>query len=108
ATVDNIAPLYELLGDLGFRITKSAWPLPTPDAPAWRGATCGNPDYLAFVKRLQAQGHEIGYHHVSSMSSPRQRTLDGIARFKELFGPLETASNHYDNLESLYWGPARL
>jgi hypothetical protein len=108
AEVENIAPIYALLKDLGFRITKSAWPLPSPEAPAWRGATAGDPAYLAFVKRLQAEGHEIGYHHVSCVSSTRQRTIDGIARFKELFGPPEVASNHYDNLESLYWGPARL
>jgi hypothetical protein len=108
ATVDNIASIYALLSDLGFRITKSAWPLASPEAPAWRGATCGDPNYLAFVHQLKAQGHEIGYHHASCVSSERQRTIDGIARFKEQFGPPEVGSNHYDNLESLYWGPARV
>jgi hypothetical protein len=108
ATVENITPIYEMLTDLGFRITKSAWPLASAEAPAWRGQTCGDADYLASVKKLQAQGHEIGYHHVSCMSSPRARTIEGLGRFKQLFGPPAVASNHYDNLESIYWAGARL
>jgi hypothetical protein len=108
STVENTAPLYDVLKDLGFRTTKSAWPLATPGAPRWRGATCAEPDYLAWIKHLQADGFEIGYHHVSCLSSERQRTIEGIARFKELFGPPVVGSNHYDNLESVYWGSARL
>src|SRR5688500_7171289 len=69
--VENLTPIYAILNDLGFRITKSAWPLATPEAPLWRGQTCAEPEYLAFIEKLQAQGHEIGYHHVSSMSSER-------------------------------------
>ncbi len=107
-TVENLAPVYALLTELGFRITKTAWPLAASEAPTERGQTCAEPEYLAFVQKLKAEGHEIGYHHATSISSIRQRTLEGIARFKELFGPLAVAANHYDNLESLYWGAARL
>lgn len=106
--VENLTPLYAIITELGFRITKSAWPLATPDAPAWRGQTCADAEYLAFVKKLQGDGHEIGYHHASCMSSERARTIEGIERFKEWFGPPVVGSNHYDNLESMYWGPARL
>lgn len=106
--VANLTPIYAILRDLGFRITKSAWPLATPEAPRWRGQTCAEPDYLEFIRQLQTDGHEVGYHHVSSMSSERPKTIEGIERFKELFGQPVVGSNHYDNLESLYWGPSRL
>jgi hypothetical protein len=106
--VDNTAPVYDILQELGFRTTKTAWPLPTPDAPRWRGDTCGSPDYFAWIKRLQADGFEIGYHMASCLSSERARTIEGIERFKELFGTPEVYANHYDNLEAIYWGAARV
>jgi hypothetical protein len=106
--VDNTAPLYAILKELGFKTTKTAWPLATPDAPRWRGDTCASPDYLAWIKSLQADGFEIGYHMASCQTSERQKTIDGIARFKELFGPPEVYANHYDNLEAIYWGDSRV
>jgi hypothetical protein len=109
ATTENTAPVYELLAECGFRTTKTAWPLATPDAPAWRGMTCEDRAYLDWVKRLQSDGFEIGYHGASCMSSTRERTEEGIRRFQELFGHgPDVCANHYDNKESIYWGEARL
>jgi hypothetical protein len=108
AFVDNVAPLYEILTELGFRTTKTAWPLPCPEAPRWRGDTCGNPEYFRWVKQLQADGFEIGYHMASCVSSERARTQEGIEQFKKFFGKPQVYANHYDNLEAIYWGDARL
>jgi hypothetical protein len=106
--VENTAPVYDILQDLGFRTTKTAWPLPTPEAPAWRGDTCASPDYLAWIQRLQTAGFEIGYHMAACLSSERQKTIEGIERFKQLFGKPEVYANHYDNLEAIYWGDSRV
>jgi hypothetical protein len=108
AYIDNVAPVYKVLEELGLRTTKTAWPLACPEAPGWRGDTCGNPEYLGWVKQLQASGFEIGYHLASCMSSDRSRTVEGIQRFKELFGMPEVCANHYDNIEAIYWGEARV
>jgi hypothetical protein len=107
-TVANTAPIYDMFNELGMRITKSVWPLASPGAPLGRGDTCESPDYLAWVKKLQSQGHEIGYHHASCLTSSRARTIDGIEEFRRLFGRPIVGANHYDNMESIYWGPARL
>ncbi len=57
---------------------------------------------------MQAAGFEIGCHMASCLTSERAKTIAGIERFKELFGKLETYANHYDNLEAVYWGDARV
>ena len=102
--------VYGLLGDLGILTTKGVWPLPgDPRNASDHGETCGNPAYAAWLREIQEQGFEIGYHNATSHTSRRETTLEALDRFAELFGqnPV-TMSNHYHCHEGIYWGPNRL
>jgi hypothetical protein len=111
ATLAKIKPVYDLLAELGFRTTKSAWPLRCPeDGEAEEfGSTCESPTYLAWLQTLRAHGFEIGYHLASSHTTPREHTKAALERFCQLFGPGPfTMSNHSHNREGMYWGADRL
>ena len=57
---------------------------------------------------MVAQGFEIGWHGATVHTSPRAETLEGLDRFRDLFGgDPSSMANHY-NGEAIYWGPARL
>ncbi len=109
ATLENVMPVYRLLEDLGFRTTKSVWPVRGKERPAIGGATCEDRQYLAWVKGLQRAGFEIGLHNVTYHSSLREETVRGISRFEDLFGhPPNSLANHAENREGIYWGEDRL
>jgi hypothetical protein len=108
-TVASGRPVYDLLGGHGLRITKSVWPLGPERPPSVGGQSCDDPDYLAWVRDLEAAGHEIGYHHASDHSSDRARTRRALDRFRELFGADPRAgADHAGNVESLAGGSDRL
>lgn len=110
-TLDNGPQVYSALTDLGYRVTKTVWPLDLPvgRSPDVVGMTCANPAYLAWVKDLERAGHEIAVHNVTAGPSKRETTILGLNRFREMFGhdPISVA-NHSKNKEGLYWGPNRL
>ena len=111
STLDNVKPVYDLLADLGFRTTKSVWPVRSPDDGENdpNGSTCADPAYLAWLKDLQAQGFEIGYHLATGSTSARESTRVALDRFRALFGPGRmTLSNHLSNKEGIYFGADRL
>jgi hypothetical protein len=108
STLRNAGPVYELLGELGFRTTKSVWPLRGSQAES-SGATCEDDAYREWVQALQRQGFEIALHNVASNSSPREQTIRGIERFRELFGQYPSAhTNHGNCRENIYWNNCRL
>jgi hypothetical protein len=109
ATVQNVGPVYALLADLGFRTTKSVWPLEGSGAARVAGTTCEDPEYLQWTLDLQAKGFEIGYHNATFHTSTRAQTIKGIERFNELYGhyPLSSAT-HTGCHEGIYWGADRL
>lgn len=101
--------IYEFLTDLGFRITKSVWPLATTAPRTTGGDTCADPDYLEWVLSLRDQGHEIGYHNATDHPSLRNETIEGLEKFREMFGQYpRVGADHGGNSEALYWGPRRL
>jgi hypothetical protein len=108
-TVHNGAPIYALLADLGFRTTKSVWPIRGHRTPTVGGATCEEERYLKWVLSLQDQGFEIGLHNVTYHTSTRSDTVRGFDAFRRLFGhdPYSMA-NHTDCHEAMYWGNYRL
>jgi hypothetical protein len=111
ATVENVAPVYRLLAELGFRTTKTVWPVGCPEgSPNFATSeTLEDPEYLGFVRGLASRGFEIAYHGATMESSRRERTERAFARFCELFGgPPRVHANHAYNGENLYWGAARL
>ena len=107
--VDNVRPVYEFLANIGLRTTKSVWPLRGGHTPCNGGSTCEDPEYLQCVLGLQAQGFEIGLHNVTYHTSPRQDTMRGIERFRDLFGHYPySMANHTGCYEDIYWGNYRL
>ena len=109
-TMQNGPPVYEFLASLGFRITKSVWPVELRGAcPLVGGATCDDTAYARWVKELQRQGFEIGIHGVTNTTACRKEWVSGLKRFHELFGhyPM-THANHVGCQDSIYWGQHRL
>ena len=109
ATLENLRDVYAFLADLGFRTTKSVWPVRGEGEPRFGGITCEDPDYLAWTMDLQARGFEIGFHGAAPSTSLRGRTIFAIEQFREMYGhyPLSMA-NHSNLGESIYWGPDRV
>lgn len=111
AVPGNFEKVYELLGDLGIWTTKSVWPVCGEGQPARgpEGSTCEDGQYLAHIQRLQRAGFEIGYHNSSHTGVTRERILQALDRFQELFGMNPPCmSNHQSNPEGIYWGADRL
>src|SRR5437868_3999166 len=107
--LDNTRPVYDFLGDLGFRTTKSAWMLPGAAGAKLSGLSTTDPAYLAWVQALQRAGFEIGWHGAAGSSSTRAETIEGLRRYREQFGcEPRSMSNHFQNFDSIYWGAARL
>ncbi len=108
ATLGNVKPIYDLLADLGMRTTKSVWVFKGQGVP-WNGTTCEDQEYLEWVLSLQRHGFEIALHNVAPSTSPRERTRQGLDRFRELFGKQTLIHcNHGWCRENIYWGDARL
>ncbi|MBI4559140.1 MAG: hypothetical protein HY706_16265 [Candidatus Hydrogenedentes bacterium] len=109
ATAENIREVYAFLKDLGMFTTKSVWPIRGKETPRIGGATCDDGDYCDFVRRLHAEGFEIGFHNATFHSSCREDTIRGLDTFARYFGhDPATHANHADNAEAIYWGEDRL
>jgi hypothetical protein len=110
ATVENVGPIYELLHSLGFRTTKTVWPLDCPEGSTnyFRSSTMADAEYRRFAQQLQARGFELTWHGATMESSTRERTVRGLEAFKQYFGHYPTLHcNHGQNRENIYWGPSR-
>lgn len=108
AEVSNVAPVYEFLHRSGFRTTKSVWPIRGSQAPSG-GATCEDSEYLEWLRNLQSEGFEIGYHMATFHTSLREDTARALDCFERLFGtPPKIMANHSACRENIYWGGARV
>jgi hypothetical protein len=110
-TVENTAPVYRLLDELGMRTTKSVWPLRGPGSPGVKigGGCLDDAAYLQFVLDLKARGFEIALHGVQNGSAERQRIRQGLERFRDLLGGYpKLHTNHSRNRDNIYWGPDRV
>lgn len=111
ATVQNVAPVYELLHRLGMRATKTVWSMPCTEGSRNYSSseTLEDAEYRAFVMGLQRQGFEIASHGATMESSARERTIAGLERFRTVFGDYPRVhANHAANRENMYWGAARV
>ncbi|HLW51624.1 MAG TPA: hypothetical protein VKW06_02175 [Candidatus Angelobacter sp.] len=109
STLANIRPVYRMLRELGFRTTKSVWPLAVAPGARFGGDTLQDCEYLRFIQELQHDGFEIGLHNVRSGSSPREIVHRGLEEFRVRLGEYpRTHANHCDNFENIYWGSGRL
>jgi len=108
-TVENVAAIYSLLGDLGFRTTKAVWPIRGKGKPKIGGATCEDEHYLKWILHLKDRGFEIALHNVTYHTSTREETVHGLEAFNRLFGHYpHSMANHSGCKEGIYWGNARL
>jgi len=109
ASLQRLVPVYSMLDDLALRTTKSVWAVKGEGRPGVGGATCEDPEYLAWTLELQAQGFEIGSHGATYLTSTRDRVIESLERFRTIYGhdPLSLA-NHTGCAESIYWGPNRV
>lgn len=110
ATVENVRPLYDLLHELGFRTTKTVWPLACPEGSStfFAAETLADPGYRDFCLEVQARGFEVTWHCATMESSDRARTIRGLDAFRDCFGEFPTVhANHGQNRENIYWGAKR-
>ena len=111
ATVENVAPVYRLLDELGMRTTKTIWPVGCPEGSRDFGSsqTLEDPEYLEFVLWLRERGFELTWHGATMESSERERTVAGLERYRELLDSYPRIhANHAYNRENLYWGTDRV
>jgi hypothetical protein len=110
STLKNVKPAYDSLKALGFRTTKTVWPLDCPEGSRifFAAETLQNRPYLEFVHDLARDGFEIAFHGATMESSRRDRTVRALEFFKAEFGHYPRLfCNHGHNKENLYWGPKR-
>lgn len=101
--------VYALLRDLGMRTTKSVWAIEGSEPTVIGGASCEDPEYLAWVLELQANGFEIALHNAARSSSSRTDVQRALTAFRAMFGhEPKIHVNHHVNRDGLYWGAARL
>lgn len=110
ATVENVKPIYDLFHELGFRTTKTAWPMDCPEGSDlfFAAETLQDAHYLEFVRELVERGFELAFHGATMEPSIRERTEAGLRFLDETFGvPIRVHCNHGQNLENVYWGAER-
>ena len=109
ATLETVAPVYDLLRDLGMRTTKSVWTHSGSGTAPIGGATCEDDEYRAWTLGLQADGFEIASHGTKDETSTREEVRAGLDRFREVYGSDPSShANHAQCRESIYWGEARV
>lgn len=109
ATLGYVRPIYELLERLGFRTTKSVWPLPYSGDSDYQGAdTLADPEYASYVRELQERGFEIAFHGARMETSKRAEIVAAFEKYKQILDryPLTYAA-HAHNCDNLYWGALR-
>ena len=105
----HIRPIYELLERLGFRTTKSVWPLPYDGHSYYQGSdTLADPEYANYVYHLQERGFEIAFHGARMETSERAEIVAAFEMYKKILGrhPQAYAAHAY-NRDNLYWGADR-
>ena len=108
STVENVQPVYRLLDELGFRTTKSVWPLASQPQGRYGGQSLQDAEYLRFIKELHQRGFEIALHGVRNTHATRQEIHHGIEEFIRLLGAKPRVhANHSTNIDNIYWGAAR-
>jgi hypothetical protein len=108
STVENTAPMYHLLTELGMRTTKSVWPLSSVSEGKYGGRSLQDAAYLDFILELRNTGFEIALHGMRNHHSSRALVEAGFAEFRRLIGyDPRVHANHSRNRDNVYWGAER-
>lgn len=106
SSFDDAREIYAFLLDQGLTTTKSVWVF---DGERYDGATCEDVEYVSWLLRVRERGVEIAYHNASHQTSERQRSIEGLNRFVQLFGEMPSSyACHAECRENIYWGSSRL
>ncbi len=122
STRDNTAPVYEFLHSQGILGTKTVWVNRQRRTSSYRqdqeqpvgpdmfgGSTLEDDDYRKFVRELADDGYEIALHGVAAGNSYRDEIVQGLEKFKALFGIYPHINVfHERNIENLYAGYHKL
>ena len=109
STLENTKPVYDLLAELGFRTTKTVFPLRPRTKKDWPYGSLEDPRYRDWILDLQKQGFEIAMHGTSDEASPRERIEEGLRLFSEVVGRGPRMHvNHIGQNENIYWYADRL
>jgi hypothetical protein len=109
ATLNSVAPVYGVLEELGFRTTKTVWPLAVKRSSPLSGDTLADAPYRDWVLGLQDRGFEIAMHGATDHSSPRADIRSALDGFRDILGhDPRIHINHFGQREAIYWGDARL
>jgi hypothetical protein len=109
STVENVGPVYDLLFEHGLLTTKTVWPIAFSKAPLYGGSTLEDAEYRDWVLALRDRGFEIASHGATDHSSVRADTERALDRFRDVLGhDPRMHVNHRGQVESIYWGEARL
>jgi hypothetical protein len=102
-------PVYNFLADCGILTTKGIFPGTASTPGKLQAVTCNDPGYLDWVLKLHERGFEMGWHGASPETSRREQTAEALNTFHRIFGHWPfTSSQHYECMESVYWGDQRL
>jgi hypothetical protein len=109
STFDYIKPIYDRLIELGYKTTKTVWPLAYSGKSHYTGShTLEDSPYLEYVRYLKTIGFEIAFHGATMETSTRQEVKASIEKFNKLLSvyPRSYAA-HSCNRDNLYWGKDR-
>ena len=110
AAVSAVRGMYDLLDEFGIRVSRAVWSFGSADSGRYdsRGSL-EDSEQLEFALELQSRGHEICWAGASRGANRRERTIEGLERFREVFGQYPRLYvNSSTNRESLYWGSDRI
>ena len=92
-TTTNYRRVFSELNRLGLKVTTAVFYTMENDGSrlakhCFKGETHTllDPEYRDLMLELREQGHEIAFHGYSQVSNTREKFIEGLERFKEIFG----------------------
>ena len=111
ADLESVRIVYEFMGSLGLRATKSVWVFEPQEAsgiPALplaitKGVTLQDPAYLGYCRALASRGVEIALHGATGGNNRRELVQRAFAVMDANFPPASTYICHARNADNPYW-----
>jgi len=92
-TVRNHRKVFHELKHLGLKVTTAVFYTIEDDETGlakhcFKGEThtLSDPEYRDLMLELREYGHEIAFHEYSQVSNTREKFIEGLERFKDIFG----------------------
>tara|TARA_R100001163_G_scaffold62246_1_gene52858 strand:+ start:135 stop:953 length:819 start_codon:yes stop_codon:yes gene_type:complete len=92
-TLELIRPIYKIFNEVGIKVTTGVFCKMENDGTylsrhCQQGETDSleNPEYKDFLLEQRSAGHEIAFHGYSQVSNKRNKFLEGLEIYKNIFG----------------------